>query len=133
MAAEDTKTVLEKYTSLLNKVVAEHQKRASAALKPVPTDELEKAASVLVETGFVPAEQKAAAAAMLADPRKAISALQSLAQKAASLVGSNRDPRLASGTPLGGDVSAKSEGTEKSAADALWQERLERFRNSKTR
>jgi len=119
---------VDSYVSALNKLTAEHQKRASA--KTVPTEALEKAASVLVETGFLPAERKAEAVTILADPVKAIETLQNLAQKSASLLsGVSRDPRLAAGTPVSTEPQVDGS-TEKSAADQLWQERMSRFRNS---
>lgn len=127
MTPEIAKAV-DSYVSALTKLTAEHQKRASA--KTVPTETLEKAASVLVETGFLSADRKADAVAILADPVKAIETLQNLAQKSALMLsGVSRDPRLAAGTPV--STESQTDGsTEKSAADQLWQERMNRFRNS---
>jgi hypothetical protein len=129
--ATDNNTIHAKALTQAAETVANALKLASAAKdriakapKAAAPEEVEKAAAVLVETGWLPESRKAEAVASLSDPTTALSAMQNLALKAASALGT-RDQRLAAG-----NVVAKTEhkhasaDSDESEADRLYNEKL---------
>lgn len=69
--------------------------RMAAAPKPVDPAQVAKTASALLDNGWAPGVEKAAAEQLLADPHTALVTLENLAVKAAQEV--RKDPRLENG------------------------------------
>lgn len=84
------------YARAGTKLASALKARLDAAPKAAAADEVEKAASALVEHGWITEAQKAQAVAALADPTTAV---QTLANLAAVKAAKAADPRLASGEP----------------------------------
>lgn len=81
----------------------------------VPSTEIDKTASLLVEHGWIPKEREAEMKQALADPAKAMLALQNVVVKAASHVA--LDPRLTAGQAVPDQRRVPT--TKQASADGL--------------